>query len=627
MGYNLDIGANTGAEINGLSSVITPVRVTGIILDERHERWESLGGWDSLGTIFFTGVNETKSGTIPNSNNTARPLFPNLKQYPLLNEIVLIVKATNRNIYGIGKGEDTYYLPSINIWSHQHHNALPTKTSLDESGDSKSNDYKKIEAGAVRQATDGSTDINLGRYFNEQINIKPLLPYEGDYIIEGRYGNSIRFGATVKNDVLSETNINDWSQGDEPIGTPITIIRNGQSSELDEKGWIPTIEDINRDDSSIYMTSNQKISSLVVASTNFQSYESEIETPTDPLTSLVDPPLPEVKQPEPASVSQPTDLSQDSTLQDLDDTPPTPEVDSSEEEETTTQSTDSLSFFDEMTSSGQVDPDDFVEYNFVAENTIVSGTDTPDSIVEEQGDSNPPNNEAIEQHSQEKQDIKDGTKDTNSYPYTLTNKKGKQITLQAPKRWSSLKRNIGPKSSRVKKLIIHTTAGYLNQTAVDVMNYFFHVAKTKSGKIGWNVGGYHYMIEASGKVTQCYKDSSLTNGVSGMIDDTLHISWIGGNNFKEEGVTKMTKGQADTLVEMIKFYCKRYPDILVYGHNQFSAKQCPWFYVPKLMLELGLEDNMGLTDPQWKLSLNALPNYKKVAQQIAQGKFPLNNLT
>ena len=71
------------------------------------------------------------------------------------------------------------------------------------------------------------------------------------------------------------------------------------------------------------MTSNQKISSLVVASTNFQSYESEIETPTDPLTSLVDPPLPEVKQPEPAPSPQPTDLDQDSTLQDLDDTPPT----------------------------------------------------------------------------------------------------------------------------------------------------------------------------------------------------------------------------------------------------------------------------------------------------------------
>ena len=620
MGYNLDIGANTGAEVNGLSSVITPVRVTGIILDERHERWESLGGWDSLGTIFFTGVNETKSGTIPNSNNTARPLFPNLKQYPLLNEIVLIVKATNRNIYGIGKGEDTYYLPSINIWSHQHHNALPTKASLDESGDSRSDDYKKIEAGAVRQATDGSTDINLGRYFNEQINIKPLLPYEGDYIIEGRYGNSIRFGATVKNDVLSETNVNDWSQGDEPIGTPITIIRNGQSSELDEKGWIPTIEDINRDDSSIYMTSNQKISSLVVASTNFQSYESEIETPTDPLTSLVDPPLPEVKQPEPAPSPQPTDLDQDSTLQDLDDTPPTPEVDpSEEEEETTTQSTDSLSFFDEMTSSGQVDPDDFVEYDIVHENVIISGTDETDEDVEQQGESNPPNNEAIEQHKQEQQDLKNGTKDTNLYPYTLTNKSGKQITLQAPKRWNSLKRNIGPKSDRVKYLILHTTAGNIKGTAVDVMNDHFYMKK-------WNVGGYHYLIQADGKVTQCYQDSVTTNGAKDAGNyRCMHISWIGGFDFKEGG-NKITKGQADTLIEMVKFYCKRYSDILVFGHNQFSAKLCPWFYVPKLMLELGLEDNMGLTDPQWKLNLNALPNYKKVAQQIAQGKFPLLDL-
>ena len=620
MGYNLDIGANTGAEINGLSSVITPVRVTGIILDERHERWESLGGWDSLGTIFFTGVNETKSGTIPNSNNTARPLFPNLKQYPLLNEIVLIVKATNRNIYGIGKGEDTYYLPSINIWSHQHHNALPTKTSLDESGDSKSNDYKKIEAGAVRQATDGSTDINLGRYFNEQINIKPLLPYEGDYIIEGRYGNSIRFGATVKNDVLSETNINDWSQGDEPIGTPITIIRNGQSSELDEKGWIPTIEDINRDDSSIYMTSNQKISSLVVASTNFQSYESEIESPADPLTSLVDPPLPEVKQPEPASVSQPTDLNQDSTLQDLDDTPPTPEVDSSEEEEeTTTQSTDSLSFFDEMTSSGQVDPDDFVEYNFIAENETISGSEIDPEIVDEDHEDTSPNNEGKEKHEQEKKDIKEGRKDTSKYPYTLTNKNGKEVTLQAPKRWNSLKRNIGPKSSKVTKLFIHTTAGNIKGTAVDVMNHFFHGNN-------WPVGGYHYLIEASGKVTQIYKDDKKLWGVRNQNTGAIHFSWIGGFDFKQGG-NQMTKGQADTLVEMIKFYCKRYPDILVYGHNQFAPKECPWFYVPKLMLELGLEDNMGLTDPQWKLKLDALPKFKKVAQQIAQGKFPLNNLT
>ena len=92
MGYNLDISANSGAGGESKSATLVPVRVTGIILDERHPRFEALGGWDSLGSIFYVGVNTTDSGT-PLKNNVARPLFPNLKQYPLLNEIVLIVKA------------------------------------------------------------------------------------------------------------------------------------------------------------------------------------------------------------------------------------------------------------------------------------------------------------------------------------------------------------------------------------------------------------------------------------------------------------------------------------------------------------------------------------------------------
>jgi len=614
MGYNINSGVAGGAGGNILQSTLVPVRVTDIILDETHPRWQSLGGWDSLGTIFYAGVNESNSTKKPDFNNVARSLFSNLKQYPLKNEIVLIVKAPNRSIYGLNKGEDTYYLPSVNIWSHQHHNALPSKRSVEDT--STKQDYKQTENGIIRQVEDGNTDINLGNYFNEQINIKPLLPFEGDYIIEGRFGNSIRFGATAPGP-------NDWSI-DGQTGNPITIIRNGQSNELDNKGWIPTIEDINRDDSSIYMTSNQKISSLAVASLNFQSYGAEIEEPEDPLTSLVDVPIKTVKLPEPAPISSPQEIEQESNTQDLDDTPPKPE-ETTTEETTTVEETDSLSFFDEMTSSGQSDPDDFVEYNVVHENTEISGTDETDEDAEQEGESDPPNKEAIEQHEQEKKDLKEGKKstptikDSSTYPYTLTNKAGKQLTLQAPKLWNSLKGNIGPKSGRVKYLILHTTAGNIKGTAVDVMNDHFYNKK-------WKTGGYHYLIQADGKVTQCYQDSVTTNGAKDAGNyRCMHISWIGGFDFKEGG-NKITKGQAITLVEMVKFYCKRYPDILVFGHNQFSAKLCPWFYVPKMMLELKLTKNMGLTDPQWKLNLNALPSYQKVAQQIAQGSFPLIDL-
>jgi hypothetical protein len=134
---------------------------------------------------------------------------------------------------------------------------------------SQQKDYTQTQVGSVRRVTDQSTEINLGKTFKERGNIHPLLPFEGDVICEGRWGNSIRFGSTVKNTP------NNWST----IGTngdPITIIRNGQSVRADNKGWIPLTENINDDLSSIYLTSTQAIS-LKPASNNYLSYNNKPE--------------------------------------------------------------------------------------------------------------------------------------------------------------------------------------------------------------------------------------------------------------------------------------------------------------------------------------------------------------
>ena len=50
--------------IGGLSSAtetLSVVRVVDIILDETHPEFINLGGWDSLGTIFYIGVNDQKN--------------------------------------------------------------------------------------------------------------------------------------------------------------------------------------------------------------------------------------------------------------------------------------------------------------------------------------------------------------------------------------------------------------------------------------------------------------------------------------------------------------------------------------------------------------------------------------
>jgi len=231
----------------GLNSLIVAGRVISIVLDEAHPRFKELGEWNGLGTIEFDLVD---SPTPPNQlYSIARPVDPSIKSFPLINEIVYILALPNTNIGEFASTKTNYYINTVGIWNHPHHNAFPQNSNALPPSQQK--DYQQTQLGSVRRVTDQSTEIFLGVTFKERGNIHPLLPFEGDKIVEGRWGNSIRLGSTVKNTP------NTWSSTGTD-GDPITIIRNGQGNQTEE-GWIPTVEDINNDDSSIYLTSTQKI--------------------------------------------------------------------------------------------------------------------------------------------------------------------------------------------------------------------------------------------------------------------------------------------------------------------------------------------------------------------------------
>lgn len=236
-------------------------RVVSIVLDETHPRWKELGEWNGLGTIEYILVDQVTPEN--QSYPTAKPYDPSVRSFPLINEIVLISSFPNTDIGEFTSSKIAYYMSVVGIWNHPHHNAFPQNSNTLPPSQQK--DYVETEIGSVRRVTDQSTEIFLGRTFVERGNIHPLLPFEGDRILEGRWGNSIRFGSTVKN------TLNDWSS----IGTngdPITILRNGQGNQTDE-GWVPTVEDINNDEASIYLASTQKIP-LEAASTSYSSYSS-----------------------------------------------------------------------------------------------------------------------------------------------------------------------------------------------------------------------------------------------------------------------------------------------------------------------------------------------------------------
>ena len=210
-----------------------------------------------LGTITFQLLTSDQSSTLDSSGNaTAKPINSAFKHYPLEGEFVYILPGPGLGMNESRGQRDYFYMTPFNLWSASHHNAFP---DLGDYGDyvvdiQRSYQDSSNTDQAVNTSATGSLTMPLGPNFPEKNYIKSLRQFTGDVTVEGRWGNSIRFGSTTAVDSKQ----NYWSSTGTP-GTPITIIRNGQGREADNIAWFPTVENINRDPSSIYLTAGQKV--------------------------------------------------------------------------------------------------------------------------------------------------------------------------------------------------------------------------------------------------------------------------------------------------------------------------------------------------------------------------------
>jgi hypothetical protein len=264
-------------KINTLKGQMVAARVIDIVLDEKHPKFENVGQWNGIGAIFYEFLNQSGTGNV---QNFALPYDSQIKTYPLVNEIVLLFSLPNQQMGQNTSNQSYFYLKPLGIWNHPHHDAYPNLTENNNT-QQQNTDYQSTENGSVRRVTDGSTDINLNSPVNpsqntfvEKIDIHPLMPYMGDSLLEGRHGQSLRFGSTAK----SQSDIkNNWSVAGNN-GDPITILRNGQPTKVSDEGWIPIVENISQDLTSIYLTSYQKIP-FSIANENFVSYTTKPTLP------------------------------------------------------------------------------------------------------------------------------------------------------------------------------------------------------------------------------------------------------------------------------------------------------------------------------------------------------------
>ena len=207
-------------------------RVYGVVTTENtpsEAMFKKAGGFNGIGSIFYLDYNSAKNITGTGDDfleicNIARPMSPQFQYYPVLGELVALINApspdTQRSLNSTSNQK--YYTSVVNLWNNNQQNS---------------------------QRADDSD--NLGITFIENANIKSLLSFEGDHVVQGRQGNALRFSSTTK----LYNDLNEWSD----IGnddSPITILSNGFAYNPNENFHV---EKINKDLSSIYLTSAQKL--------------------------------------------------------------------------------------------------------------------------------------------------------------------------------------------------------------------------------------------------------------------------------------------------------------------------------------------------------------------------------
>jgi hypothetical protein len=161
---------------------------------------------------------------------------------PLPKEIVTLYNGADPgSIDNPGKTR-VYWKEVVNVWNHPHHNAAP---------DTLQENWKD----------------DLLKGFPEQKTINPLAANPGDTLIEGRLGQSIRFGGSKGPASLPSPNDD---------GKPVILISNGQIETTNGSDLIK--EDINEDANSLYFVTDH-IVNIVPASNKRSTYD---VAPIDP---------------------------------------------------------------------------------------------------------------------------------------------------------------------------------------------------------------------------------------------------------------------------------------------------------------------------------------------------------
>ena len=196
-------------------------RVYDIVLDETHPDYKF---HKTIGAIRYNVFDDDTFEENAENLYTAFPYDSTVRTFPLKGEVVEIIGGPKDEEERSDSEYKTYYGRVVSGWNAVNHNSLPI-------GD-----------------TEERVETNLGEDI-EELRINQLYPNPGDILIDGRTGNSIRFGGYKGTKSLIADKTSDTK--------PYIVINNGRENKADT--LLPVTEDINKDLSSIYIVSDHLV--------------------------------------------------------------------------------------------------------------------------------------------------------------------------------------------------------------------------------------------------------------------------------------------------------------------------------------------------------------------------------
>lgn len=145
---------------------------------------------------------------------------------------------------------------------------------------------------------------------------------------------------------------------------------------------------------------------------------------------------------------------------------------------------------------------------------------------------------------------------------------------------------------KISKIFFHCTGGPQHQTVASIRAWW--------RQLGWNVDGYHFLIETDGTIHNLVPIEKPSNGVKGHNAEGLHISYIGGVDAKGRASDTRTEAQKLAMQALLEEYSTQYPQAVILGHRDVSKdkngdgvlepwewdKSCPSFDVATWLREI-----------------------------------------